>query len=325
MIKLNCGKLVRKYIEEMKTRRTFYINMIMIPILACFFTVFLYGCGYEPEYFSKEELSDYRSPILFLSSKEDDGKYFIMLDQQDSKVYLDYSKIWDYDSEGQTFLFSMKDDGEEKIYEYDLAGESYRCILDAADVEQAVNQPDKNDFKSIFYHFSDERISGVYGGDMFIYDMSDKKVIYREKLPEGDQGEICAWIDSQTYLYRLRFEIFEVRLDTGEMRKLTDDLAFGCVLSKDKEIGCSNGIGEEQWNGGNFSPILVWDTSDYHIKRFKEGISMGARMQISDDNKYIMFARSNVEKDYQILCIGIEDEKMCTVYETPDYIFDLLW
>ena len=52
---------------------------------------------------------------------------------------------------------------------------------------------------------------------------------------------------------------------------------------------------------------------------------MGARMQISDDNKYIMFARSNVEKDYQILCIGIEDEKMCTVYETPDYIFDLLW
>lgn len=295
------------------------LEKIMIQLLVCFSTVFLHGCGYEPEYFSKEELSDYRSPVLFLSSRENGEKYFIMPDQPDSKVYLDYDKIWDYDPEGQTFLFSMEDDEEEKIYEYDLTRGSHRCILDASDVGQAVNQPDKNEFKSIFYHFSDEQISGIYGEDMFIYDMSDKKVIYREKLPEGDNGEICAWIDPQTYLYRPFFEIFEVRLDTGEMRKVESELGFGWILSKDKTIGCSYGDEEMRW-----APILVWDTADYRVKQYKEGIVTGARMQISDDNKYIMFARINKE-DEQLLCIGIEDEKLCTVYETTDYIFDLLW
>ena len=78
------------------------LEKIMIQILVCFSIVFLHGCGYEPEYFSKEELSDYRSPVLFLSSKENDEKYFIMPDQ-----------------------------------------------------------PEGNEFKSIFYHFSDEQISGM--------------------------------------------------------------------------------------------------------------------------------------------------------------------
>ena len=284
-----------------------------------FFADFLHGCGYEPEYFSKEELSDYRSPVLFLSSRENGEKYFIMPDQPDRKVYLDYDKIWYYDPEGQTFLFSMEDDGEEKIYEYDLAGERYLCILDAADVEQAVNQPDKNEFKSIFYHFSDEQISGMYGADLFIYDMGEDWVIYREELPEGDNGEICAWIDQQTYLYRPFFEIFEVCLDTGEMKEVESELAFGVILSADKKIGCSYGVEGEWW-----SPILVWDTTDYRIKQYKEGIVTGARIQISDDNKYIMFARINKENN-QVLCIEIEDERLCTVYETTDYIFDLLW
>lgn len=295
------------------------LEKIMIQILVCCSIVFLHGCGYEPEYFQKEELADYRSPVLFLSSKENDEKYFIMLDQPDSKVYLDYGKIWDYDPEGQTFLFSLKDDGEEKIYEYDLAGESYRCILDAADVGQPADQPDGNEFKSIFYHFSDEQISGMYGADLFVYDMREDRVVYREELPEGDNGEICAWIDPQTYLYRPFFEIFEVCLDTGEMKKVESELGFGWVLSDDKTIGCSYGVEEMRW-----PPILVWDTSDYHIKRFKEGIVTGARMQISDDNKYIMFARINKENN-QVLCIEIEDERLCTVYETDDYILDLLW
>ena len=256
---------------------------------------------------------------MFLSSRENGEKYFIMPDQPDRKVYLDYDKIWYYDPEGQTFLFSMEDDGEEKIYEYDLAGERYLCILDAADVEQAVNQPDKNEFKSIFYHFSDEQISGMYGADLFIYDMGEDWVIYREELPEGDNGEICAWIDQQTYLYRPFFEIFEVCLDTGEMKEVESELAFGVILSADKKIGCSYGVEGEWW-----SPILVWDTTDYRIKQYKEGIVTGARIQISDDNKYIMFARINKENN-QVLCIEIEDERLCTVYETTDYIFDLLW
>ena len=166
------------------------LEKIMIQILVCFSIVFLHGCGYEPEYFQKEELADYRSPVLFLSSKENDEKYFIMLDQPDSKVYLDYGKIWDYDPEGQTFLFSLKDDGEEKIYEYDLAGESYRCILEAGDVGQPEDQLEGNELKSIFYHFSDEQISGMYGADLFVYDMREDRVIYREELPEGDNGEI---------------------------------------------------------------------------------------------------------------------------------------
>ena len=302
------------------------LEKIMIQILVCFSIVFLHGCGYEPEYFQKEELADCRSPILFMSSRESGEKYFIMLDQPDSKVCLDYDKIWDYDPAGQTFLFSMKDDGEEKIYEYDLAGESYRCILDTADVGQPADQPEGNELKSIFYHFSDEQISGMYGADLFVYDMREDKVIYKEELPEGDNGKICAWIDPKTYLYRPFFEIFEVCLDTGEMRKLENDLAFGCVLSRDKEIGCSNGVSGEEWSGIDYTPIVVWDTSDYHIKRFREGISTSARMQISDDNQYIMFARSqNVKGYYQLLCIGIEDERLCTVYETDDYILDLLW
>lgn len=48
-------------------------------------------------------------------------------------------------------------------------------------------------------------------------------------------------------------------------------------------------------------------------------------MQISDDNRYIMFARSNINTDNQVLCIKIEDESLCTVYETEDTIIDLLW
>ena len=295
------------------------VEKIMIWVLVCFSAVFLYGCGYEPEYFPKEELADYRSPILFMSSRESGEKYFFMPDQPDSKVCLDYDKIWDYDPERQTFLFSMKDDGEEKIYEYDLSGESYRCILDAIDVGQAANQSDKNEFKSIFYHFSDEQISGMYGADLFVYDMGEEQVIYKEELPEGDNGKICAWIDSQTYLYRPFFEIFEVCLDTGEMKKVESELGFGWILSSDKTIGCSYGVEEMRW-----APILVWDTTDYRIKQYKEGIVTGARMQISNDNKYIMFARINKENE-QVLCIGIEDERLCTVYETEDYILDLLW
>ena len=236
------------------------LEKIMIQILVCFSIVFLHGCGYEPEYFSKEELSDYRSPVLFLSSKENDEKYFIMPDQ-----------------------------------------------------------PDKNEFKSIFYHFSDEQISGMYGADLFVYDMREDRVIYREELPEGNNGKICAWIDPQTYLYRPFFEIFEVCLDTGEMKEVESELAFGVILSADKKIGCSYGVEGEWW-----SPILVWDTTDYRIKQYKEGIVTGARIQISDDNKYIMFARINKENN-QVLCIEIEDERLCTVYETTDYIFDLLW
>lgn len=48
-------------------------------------------------------------------------------------------------------------------------------------------------------------------------------------------------------------------------------------------------------------------------------------MQISDDNRYIMFARSNTGADNQVLCVKIEDESLCTVYETEDTIIDLLW
>lgn len=35
--------------------------------------------------------------------------------------------------------------------------------------------------------------------------------------------------------------------------------------------------------------------------------------------------RSDEKKKRQILCLRIDDEKLCTVYETPDVILDLLW
>ena len=36
----------------------------------------------------------------------------MMSDDPDSTVYLEYSRIWDFDPDRRTFLFSMIEDGE---------------------------------------------------------------------------------------------------------------------------------------------------------------------------------------------------------------------
>ena len=296
---------------------------VKITILLCLLSITLYGCSGNVEYFSEKELADYESPILFLTSEDVEEKYFITLDKPSNKVVLDYSNVWDYDSVGQTFIFSKDENGEEKIYEYNLKNGNCNCIVAESDISKYLHIMDEDEFKSIYYHFSDCQISGVYGGVLFIYDTITEKTIYQMDLPFANDGRICAWKDAQTFLYRTKNKIFEFYLDTGESKCLGSDLGFAQVLSSDKTMGCS--YGDENWFGVTFSPILVWNTSNYSIKKLHEGIATCARMQISDDNKYIMFARSNINTDNQVLCIKIEDESLCTVYETEDTINDLLW
>lgn len=299
------------------------ILKVKIILLLYLLSITLYGCSANAEYFSEKELADYKSPILFLTSEDSEEKYFITLDKPSNKVVLDYSNIWDYDAVRQTFLFSKNENEEEKIYEYDLKNGNFKCIIAESDIIQYLHMLDEDEFKSIYYHFSDCQISGVYGEVLFVYDIIKKEFTYKMNLPSSSRGEICAWINSQTFLYRISNEVFEFHIDSGDMKRLENDLGFALVLSDDRTMGCS--YGDENWFGIVFSPILVWDVADYNMKQLREGIVSSARMQISDDNRYIMFARSNINTDNQVLCIKIEDESLCTVYETEDTIIDLLW
>ena len=89
-------------------------------------------------------------------------------------------------------------------------------------------------------------------------------------------------------------------------------------------MGCS--IGDEfSFGGFSFSPVLVWDTKEYKVKRFGEGAMSGNRVQLSNDKKYVMFVRLYSSEPNQILCLNVEEETMCEVYETENLIYDILW
>ena len=89
----------------------------------------------------------------------------------------------------------------------------------------------------------------------------------------------------------------------------------------------ASGCGEENWFGAIFSPVLVWDIQEDKVMRFHEGVLWGARTQLSEDHQYVMFAqgKDNDSEKASLLCMRIEDEKVCVVYETEDYIRDVLW
>lgn len=295
----------------------------IVIILSFSLILFLFGCGYRQEYFSKEELEGYSSPIVFLESAEDEKKYFMMLDDPDNKIFLEYSWIWDYDPANQTFLFSMMEDGEEGIYEYDLQNESYKCIIKESFISQYLQVSDEEELESIYYCLSSDEISGVYGDILFIYNKVDSECIYTMNLPDVSWGEAYGWLDTNTFLFRDFETMFELNIKTDEMTKLDDYLGTSIFLSVDKTMGCS--ARDENWFGVVFSRILLWNTDNYDIKKFHEGITSAAHIQISDDHKYILFERGYWDENDQLLCIRIEDEKLCEVYETEDNILDVLW
>ena len=109
------------------------------------------------------------------------------------------------------------------------------------------------------------------------------------------------------------------------MKKAVEDNALGnhLILTDDKTMGYS--VGDENWFGVVFSPILVWDTNEYKVKRFREGAMSGNRVQLSNDNKYVMFVRIHSDEPNQVLCLNVEEETMCEVYETENWIYDILW
>lgn len=294
-----------------------------IRIIICVSLSFiLAGCGYRKEYFSKEELEEYSSPIVFAISAEDEKGYFMTLDDSSDKIYLEYSRIWDYDSANQTFLFSMTED-EEGIYEYDLKNESYKCLIDKSSLSQYLQIPDEEEIESVYYRLSCDEISGVYGDILFIYNKTESKYTYSSPLPDVSWGEAYGWLEADTYLFRDFETMYEINIETEEMLKIDDYLGTLIFLSADKTMGCSKK--DENWFGAIYSRILIWDTSNYKIIKLHEATPSPAHISISDDHKYILFARGNGDENDQLLCIRIEDENLCTVYETEDNIVDVLW
>ena len=289
-------------------------------------SLILFGCTYQPEYFSKEELEGYSAPIVFLESAENEKKYFMMSDDPDSKVYLEYSKIWDFDPDRRTFLFSMIEDGEKGIYEYDLKNGSYKCLIEESSLSQYLQISNEEDIEAVYYRLSSDEVSGVYGNTLFIYNKATSEYIYTMDLPDVSWGRVYGWLDENTFLFTNLGKAFEINIETGKMIELENNLGHSIHISADKTVGCSNG--DENWFGVSFSPILFWDTADYNIKRFHEGINTSAHLGISDDHKYILFVRDNDEdegENDQLLCIRIEDEKLCIFFESEDEMVDLLW
>lgn len=276
-------------------------------------------------YFSSEELEVYESPIAFL--KSDSERYFITLDNPDKKYILDYSDIWDSRSSSQTFLFSMESDGEEGIYEYDLSNEEYRCLIEENYVCNYLNLSQDSEFKSVYYYFDEETISFVYGNYLIIYDAYEEKFIHSTELVARQWELVYGWLTPQTLLMMTGGEhgdphtICEVNIYTGEKTKVADNLGISLILTEDKSMGSS--CGDENWFGGVYNPVYVWDTQNYKVKRFSKGAS--SRTQLSNDKKYVMFARRQDDKTYKILCIKVEDESLCEVYTTDDTICNIIW
>ncbi len=303
-----------------------YKRVISVAFIwVCFLLLLLFGCGYRPEYFSEEELKGYKSPIVFCKSKEDGRKYFMRIDEPEHKVYLEFQRIWDYDLANQKFLFTVSEDEIEKIYEYDIQSNKIEYLTDELSIRQYLQISEEEDLESIYYYPSGHEISGVYGDILFIYNKIDSEYICKTQLPDILWGEAYGWLNANTFLFTGDFrKTFEVNVVTGEVINLENDLVNSIYVSADNTVGCSSG--DENWFGAIFSPILFWDTTDYNIKRFHEGITSVARLQVSDDHKYILFERGSYrEENDKLLCIRIEDEKLCTVYETKDNIMDLLW
>lgn len=305
-------------------KRSIIILFVLISLILFLAILISFKFSYHPEYFSKEELEDYSSPIVFLKSVDNEKRYFIKSDEPDNKCFLEYSEIWDYDANSGTFLFSMVEDEKERIYEYDLQNESYQCLFDESFISQYLQIPDEEEFESVYYHLSNNEVSGVYGDILFIYNKMNSQCTYTMHLPDVTWREVYGWLDANTFLFRDYDKTFLFNTKTEEMINTGNYLGTSIYISPDKTVGCS--ARDENWFGGViFTPILFWDTTDYNIKKLHEGFNSSAHLQMSDDHKYILFERSHTDENDQLLCIRIEDEKLCVYFETEEKIVDLLW
>lgn len=314
-------KIIKKEIQRVVKRIAVFAAFLVLA------GIFLYRniVPRETQFFSPEELEGYEAPIAFLISNSE--KYFITLDNPDKKYILDYYAVWDSKSSNRTFLFNMKAEENEGIYEFDLNEEKYRCLIDEDSVRTYLNLSEDSEFESVYYYFDEGTISFLYGDYLIIYDVYGEEFIFCNPFVLRQWQDVYGWRTPQTLLMNTEehgnpHTICEVNIYTGEKTKVADDLGNTLILTEDKSMGSS--AGDENWFGVIFNPVLVWDTQNYKVKRFREGSSSG-RTQLSDDKKYVMFTRHNSEQPNQILCIKVEDESMCEVYSTEDWIYDIIW
>lgn len=299
-----------------------------IMLLVLFFSLIcriLCGCTFAEELqsFSVEDLECYEAPIIFLGS--DNDRYFIILDDPDKKYNLNFEQIWDSDSVDRKFLFSMETDGKTAIYEYDLGREEAKCLIEEDSVCHYLNLSQDLEFESVYYYVYEGTISFLYGDYLLIYDFYKNEFIDSIPLVLGLCEEVYGWLNSQIFLMEADSigEFYKFNIMTGEKIKVGENLGLSLVLTEDKTMGCS--YGDENWFGVSFSPVLIWDTQNYEVKRLHEGVASMARTQLSDDKKYVMFARINSNEPNQVLCIKVEEESLCEVYTTQEYIYDILW
>lgn len=283
------------------------------------------GCTGKNSLFDKEELVGYGTLIIFLETKETGEQYFISLDSQE-KNYLDYTSIEDYNSEKQKFLFFKEKDDKKELYEYDLKKKTENFLLDDIQICQYLNEKQREKFEKAYYYEETEGISFQYGNNIFLFDSKKDKLSDLEVSLEPED-KVYGWLDKENVLCGNYKEVYEFNVESGEKRNIKSDLGSGIILSSNKEKGCS--YGNENYFGADFMPILIWNTSDYQVKRMREGILSSARMQISPDGKYIMFVRwgeNQKDNEYsQLLCIREMDENVFQLYQTEDIILDILW
>lgn len=298
-------------------------KFLVLSVLLCLLCSILYSCAFslkETQSFSAEELESYNAPIVFLGSS--DGRHFITLDNPDERYNLDFKRIWDSNSTDKTFLFSVETEGKEGIYEYDVTEKTSRCILKEDFVCDYLNLLEDSEFESVYYYLDENTISFLFGDYLFLYDVNEEKLIYSKQLVLQQWEELYGWITPQTLIMGAVDTTYELDINSGKRTKI-NDLGLGIILTEDKSMGCS--VGDENWFGVVFSPILVWDTNEYKVKRFREGAMSENRVQLSNDNKYVMFVRIHSDEPNQVLCLNVEEKTMCEVYETEDWIYDILW
>ena len=282
-------------------------------------SVELYGCTYERQYFNATEVDDYSAPVVFLKEQKTGKKYFVSLSAPENKYFLDWKEICDF-KEKKDFLFTQEKDGIERIYEYNLEQKKYKCLLDEKAIQDYLEATDEGEVKSVYYYPEEGKISFLYGKYLVIYDKWDGFVSNLE-LQISQTSKVYGWVDSDKFLFTDFKTVYEVNGKSGEKYRINDELGNRITLNYNKTLGTS--YGDENYFGVTFSPVMIWSTHDYKVKKYHEGSLSPARAQLSHDAKYIIFGQC-LDKN-QVLCMNTENEKICVLYETDDFILDILW
>ena len=278
------------------------------------------GCTYERQYFDITELDEYSAPFVFLREQDTEMGYFVSLADTENKFFLDYKEICDFNVETNTFLFLQEKDGIEIVCEYDLTQKKHKCLVDEKVVQEYLGIVKAEEFSSVYYHPENGKISFCYEEYVVVYDINDGFVSKLE-LEISQVAKVYGWINAEKFLFVDFPTTYEVNFKSGEKNKINSELGSRLILSADKTMGSS--LGDENYFGITFSPIMIWNIQNYKVKKYHEGSLAPARTQFSNDKKYVMFAQC--QDTNQILCMDTEDESVCVIYETDDFIMDILW